>query len=161
MKHKVNIRLAQASDVTCLNAALRALSRDLGDTHTASDADIAQAGFGSEPVFRAQIVFRNDIAVGVATYSPLFSTIRGVAGTNVTDLWVAASERGAGLGPKILAAMRDDARAVWGARFTRLLVYRDNPRAMTFYKRMGFKEAAGEAVMLLEGAAFEMIGVTG
>lgn len=154
----ITIRLAGAADAGSLNAALRALSDDLGDTHGATDADIAAAGFGPDPAFRAVLALQGDTLVGVAVFSPLYSTTRGMAGAYVSDLWVAHSTRGAGLGPRLIAAARDEAEARWGAGFIRLAVYRDNPRAVAFYERMGFAARAGEVGMILEGAALRAIG---
>lgn len=158
MTEKVTIRLAGASDAARLNAALRALSDDLDDTHRATDADIAGAGFGHDPAFRALLAFREDTVVGVALFSPLYSTTQGRAGAYVSDLWVAQSARGSRLGPRLLAAVRDEAKARWGAGFIRLAVYADNPRAVAFYERMGFAARTGEVGMILEGAALGAIG---
>lgn len=154
----IMIRLAEAADAARLNAALRALSDDLGDTHGASDADIAAAGFGPDPAFRAVLALRGEDVVGVAVFSPIYSTTRSSAGVFVSDLWVAASARGARLGPRLLAAVRDAASARAGCGFIRLAVYAENPRAVAFYKRMGFQARAGEVGMILDGAALGDIG---
>jgi len=66
--------------------------------------------------------------------------------------------RGLQLGPRLLAAVRDEAAARWGAGFIRLAVYADNPRAVAFYERMGFAARTGEVGMILEGAALGAIG---
>ena len=109
-------------------------------------------------VFRAQIAVSAGQPVGAAVYSPIYSTTRARPGVYVSDLWVAAAARGGGLGAKLLAAVRDDARARWGAGFVRLVVYADNPRALGFYTRLGFALRSDEAGMLLEGAALERLG---
>lgn len=156
---RIAIRPAEAGDVELLDAALRALSGDLGDTHRATAADLREAGFGPRPAFRALLALQGGGAVGVAVFSPLYSTTRGVPGAYVSDLWVAASARGAGLGQRLLAAVRDEALQ-WGAGFIRLAVYADNPRAVAFYERIGFRTRTGEIGMLLEGEALERIGET-
>lgn len=158
MTARITIRLAGAADAARLNAALRALSDDLGDSHGATDADIAAAGFGPDPAFRALLALQGDRVVGAAVFSPIYSTTRGQAGAYVSDLWVANSARGSRLGPRLLAAVRDTAAARWGAGFIRLAVYSDNPRAVAFYERMGFAARAGEVGMILEGAALAAIG---
>lgn len=157
---RIAIRPAEAGDVELLDAALRALSGDLGDTHRATAADLREAGFGPRPAFRALLALQGGGAVGVAVFSPLYSTTRGVPGAYVSDLWVAASARGAGLGQRLLAAVRDEAALQWGAGFIRLAVYADNPRAVAFYERIGFRTRTGEIGMLLEGEALERIGET-
>lgn len=156
----IAIRAAGPGDVALLDAALRALSADLGDTHRATPEGLRAAGFGAQPAFRALLALAGDSALGAAVFSPLYSTTRGFPGAYVSDLWVAASARGAGLGPKLLAAVRDEARALWGAGFIRLAVYEENPRAIAFYERMGFAARTGETGMILEGPALDRIGDT-
>ena len=161
MAQAVTIRPAEAGDVELLDAALRALSGDLGDTHVATAADLREAGFGPRPAFRAQIALQGGGAVGVAVFSPLYSTTRGVPGAYVSDLWVAASARGAGLGQRLLAAVRDEARALWCAGFLRLAVHEDNARALAFYRVLGFAPHPGETSLLVAGAALDRIGKPG
>lgn len=152
------IRAATEADLARLDAALRALSADLGDDHRATPEGILAAGFGPLPAFRALLALDGGSAVGAAVFSPLYSTTRGFPGAYVSDLWVAAAARGTGLGARLLAAVRDEAQALWGAGFLRLAVYADNPRAVTFYERLGFAPRSGETSMILEGAAFDRIG---
>lgn len=152
------IRRAGPLDAAALNAALRQLSQDMGDTHRASDADIAAAGFGPTPAFHALLAEADGIIVAVAVYSPLFSTTRGQAGAYVSDLWVAEAARGKGLGQQMLAAVRDEARAAWGGAFLRLFVYQDNPRGAAFYNRLGFISATGDIHMTLADAALDAVG---
>lgn len=155
---KIEVRLAERADASRLNAALFQLSETMGDTHQASDHDIAEAGFGKIPAFYAMLAEQGDAIVGVAVYSPLYSTVRGKAGAYVSDLWVAPGVRGQRLGVRILAAVRDKARLQWAAGFVRLAVYEDNPRAVSFYAGLGFIPASGETSMTLEGAALTAAG---
>lgn len=152
------IRPARPEDVPILDAALRALSADLGDSHRATPAGLLAAGYGGTPAFRALLALDGQAVVGAAVFSPLYSTTRGHPGAYVSDLWVAGAARGAGLGPRLLAAVRDEAQRLWGAGFIRLAVYSGNPRALAFYERLGFAARAGEVGMILEGAALHRIG---
>ncbi|MEZ5746543.1 MAG: GNAT family N-acetyltransferase [Paracoccaceae bacterium] len=133
-----------------MNAALRRLSQDMGDTHLARDDQIEKAGFGAVPVFYALLAEHDGAMVGAAVYSPLFSTTRGMAGSYVSDLWVDTDLRGRQLGARLLAAVQKDAQDRWDSGFIRLAVYHANRRAMKFYERLGFAAAAGEATMTLE-----------
>ena len=146
----VTIRTATAADAPALNAALSRLSADLGDAHHADTADLAAAGWGENPAFRAQLAQAGVQTVGVALYSPLFSTVRGGAGVYVSDLWVAPGRRSGGLGRQLLAAALADGHDRWAARFIKLAVYDDNAMARAFYDRLGFAAARGETTLTID-----------
>ncbi len=149
---EVTIRPAQPEDVPALDKGLRQLSAGMGDGHRAAPADLRAAGFGAHPAFQAILAERSGAVVGIVLFSAVFSTVRGGAGVYVSDLWVAADARGAGLGARLLVAARDRAAALWRARFLRLAVYDDNPRAHAFYARLGFIPQPGETILTLDGA---------
>lgn len=146
------LRAARPEDAPRLDAALRALSDSMNDAHRASEAQIASALAPGGPC-RALMAETADALVGLAMFSPLFSTARGMAGVYVSDLWVDAGLRGAGLGPRLLAGVRDEGARLWNAGFIRLGVYADNTRARAFYDRLGFSHAPAEHYLTLSGAA--------
>ncbi len=146
--HAITLRRATPPDATTLNAALRALSHSMGDVHRADDGQIARALGG---VFHAILAEAGADLIGVAVFSPLFSTTRGMAGAYVSDLWVAPQARGTGLGQRLLATVRDEAASDWDAGFLRLGVYADNRVARRFYARLGFTEPANEHYLTLAG----------
>jgi len=147
------IRPVAEAELGDLHAALVALSRDLGDTHRAGVDELRAAGFGAVAAFHALIARREAAVVGAAMASPVFSTTRGAAGVYVSDLWVAAGERGRGTGRRLLAETLRLGRARWGAGYVRLVVYGDNAGARGFYERLGFVANPGEQFMSLQGAA--------
>ena len=153
MSH-ITIRLAGADDVGQLDTALRHLSEAIGDPHGATPDQLRDAGFGTDPAFRAQLAEAGDSVVGAALYSPVFSTVRAGAGVYVSDLWVATSVRSAGLGRRLLAAVARDAATVWGAEFLKLVVYDDNARARAFYDRLGFTASRDETMLALDATGF-------
>lgn len=150
----ITIRRAETADVDALDTALRHLSDAIGDPHGATPDQLRDAGFGPHPAFRAQLAEAAGAIVGVALYSPVFSTVRAGAGVYVSDLWVADLARGAGLGQRLLAAVARDAAAIWGAEFLKLVVYDDNDRARAFYDRLGFTASRGETTLALDTAGF-------
>ncbi|WP_339756375.1 GNAT family N-acetyltransferase [uncultured Hoeflea sp.] len=157
--NEINIRPAVPDDVAALNSALGQLSADMGDAHAASDADIARFCFGPSPVFHALLAETADGSiVGVAAFSPFFSTVYGSVGIYVSDLWVSEQARSRKLGHRILAAVRAFGLDAWDASFIRLGVYHDNPRARAFYERLGFVSADDTEFMMLAGKALESLG---
>ncbi|KJS17649.1 MAG: hypothetical protein VR78_05865 [Hoeflea sp. BRH_c9] len=160
MSIEINIRRAVSGDAAALNQALAQLSADMGDVHRATDADVARFGFGPALVFHAILAETSGGAVvGVAAYSPFYSTTLGAVGIYVSDLWVDGSTRGQRLGERLLAAVRDAGAAEWDAGFIRLGVYHDNPRARGFYERLGFVPNTDTQFMTLSGEALQSLGV--
>jgi ribosomal protein S18 acetylase RimI-like enzyme len=163
----VTIRPAREADLPALDHALAGLSAALGDAHRADRARLAHALFGPQPATWAVVAATpgggadgGGALAGAALYTPLFSTVRGMAGLYVSDLWVAEGRRGARLGRRLLAGALADARGRWGAGYLKLTVYAGNPRARAFYDRLGFREAPGEHVLTLEGAALAALEET-
>ncbi len=132
------IRQANRSDAARLNRALARLSRDLSDTHRATDAQIEAALAGQRPIARALLAEDGDDVTGLAFYSPGFSTARGGAWVYVSDLWVCDSRRGKGLGRRLLRAVMQDASSVWNAKWLKLFVYDHRPETRAFYENLGF-----------------------
>ncbi|WP_394689760.1 GNAT family N-acetyltransferase [Hoeflea sp.] len=155
----ISIRPAVPGDVASLNRALAQLSADMGDEHKAGDADIARVCFGPNPVLHALVANTSDgRLVGVAAYSPFFSTVYGSVGIYVSDLWVDQQMRGQRLGQRLLEAVRMAGVDAWDASFIRLGVYRSNPRARAFYERIGFVSTEETEFMMLAGEALQSLG---
>lgn len=149
-----SIREAGPGDIAALHRALSALSADLGDTHRATEDNLAKALHGPAAFAAATLAERGTDPVGAALFSPVFSTTGGGPGAYVTDLWVASSERGTGLGRGLLACTARSAAARWGAAYLSLMVYEDNTDAAAFYRRLGFALEGRERPARLSGRAF-------
>ena len=75
------------------------------------------SAFGPAPVLYALLAVTTDgDIIGVAAYSPFFSTVNGAVGVYVSDLWVAEEIRGKQLGRLLLAAVRKAGLEAWGPR---------------------------------------------
>ncbi|WP_120633735.1 GNAT family N-acetyltransferase [Ruegeria sp. EL01] len=148
---QVILRVAEWRDAERLNTALRHLSSELNDEHIAQAADLEQVGWSDVPGFRA-VLAETDKVVGVALYSPVFSTTRGCAGIFVSDLWAAPEERGKRLAERLLRAALEDGGELWGANFIKLSVYADSPDARRFYDRLGFEPLQGQNDLILNEA---------
>jgi ribosomal protein S18 acetylase RimI-like enzyme len=135
--------------VPLLEQGLRALALDLGDPFEATPDTLRQALFASSPACRGLLATDLGRLAGIALFSPVLSTRQGGVGAYVSDLWVSPEGRGAGLGRRLLAAV-----AMHGdARFIRLSVYADNPRAAALYTRLGFRPTPDETILNLTGPA--------
>ena len=155
--HDIDIRPVDRADLPLLHDSLQQLSTALGDRHAADVAVLEDAGFGPHPVFSALLALMDGRPVGASVFSALFSTTRGGGGLYVSDLWVAPSVRGRGLGRKLLAHAVAQAQATWGANFVKLAVYEDNPQARRFYQRLGFAAQGTETSMILHGPALDSL----
>ncbi|WP_127560063.1 GNAT family N-acetyltransferase [Nioella ostreopsis] len=153
----VTIRPVDTADIPMLDTALRTLSGDLGDTHRAHVDALRQAGFGPCPAFHALLALSGDRARGVVMFSPVFSTVRGMPGLYVSDLWVSDAARGTGLGRRLLAAATARAGALWGAGYLRLDVYDSSPEALGFYTKLGLAPLEGQRTLALSGAGFDKL----
>lgn len=145
------IRRVEIQDLPLLDGALRALSEDLGDTHRADIELLERAGFGPTPAFHAQLALDGTGTLGGAiVFSPTLSTTLGVTGFYVSDLWVAPSARGSGLGRRLLARAGEFAEVSWGASYLKLSVYDASKDARQFYDRLGFVGRHDETTLFLD-----------
>ena len=148
---------AAPRDLPGVMAALRALATDLGDPFNATEAQVEKALFGPEPTARAQLAMQGKRMVGLAFYSPMFSTMLGTAGCYVSDLWTHRDTRGQGLGVQLLGAVQRDSAADWHGAFVKLAAYGDNAQALAFYRKLGFETLAHEHALRLSGAALKAL----
>lgn len=151
------IRPPDKRDLAALDIALAALSREIGDPHTAGPQEIGRALFGAPPSAWALLADGPDGIAGVVLYAPIFSTVRGGAGLFVSDIWIDPAARGRKLGIRLLQAAAESAAAQWDAGFMRLSVHDHNEVAREFYDKLGFQAVSGETVMVLTGQEFQQV----
>ena len=146
---ETTIRMAMVEDVAVIHQLLSDLETTLGATSKIKReaADLGKFGFSDDPSFEALIAWNGAEAVGLALYFREFSTWLGKHGVYVQDLYVAPSQRGTGLGSKLMQAVYDRARG-WSAADCKLMVHADNEAAIAFYKRLGFHVVSGEHVLI-------------
>ena len=151
------IRRAGEADMGRLNAALARLSEDLGDAHAARTEAVEAACLGPHPACHGLLAEEGAQVVAAALLSPVFSTVRGGAGTYVSDLWVAPERRGAGLGRRMLGAAARLGHRLWRGRFLKLAVYEGSAAARAFYTGLGFREVTEERVMVLDASEYSRL----
>lgn len=148
---KIIIRSVEKHDLSLLDTALRALSDELGDHYPASLEFLEQAGFGPTPAFYALIALSTkDTLCGAVVFSPVMSTTLATTGLYVSDLWVAETTRGCGLGRRMLARAADVSHARWGANYLKLAVYDGSTNARRFYDQLGLTERDSETTLFLD-----------
>lgn len=132
-----------------------ALGQSMDEAHKIrSDiADFERYGFGDNPLFEAFIAERDGSAVGLCIFFYTFSTWLGEPGVYVQDLYVADSERGTGLGRRLLAATAGFGRER-NATHLRLTVDSQNTSAKRFYEYVGMEFRDTEQSYHIGGNAF-------
>ncbi|SUZ33865.1 hypothetical protein ROE7235_03640 [Roseibaca ekhonensis] len=149
-------RLAGPEDFATVLAGLHALASDLGDPFAIAETALQDALFGPRPLAFALVAGGQ----GVALVQPQISTSAGGVLAYISDLWVARTARGTGLGRRLLAMVGRESAARWGAVGLRLAVYDNNTNARDFYARMGFVTHDRDRIAVLTGAEFAMLKAT-
>lgn len=152
----MDTRITEAghTDMPRLDAALRALAKDLGDPYHGSVEGLTRACHGASAFAGAVLAERDGAVIGAALFTALYSTTMGGPGVRVSDLWVAEAGRGAGVGRRLLSAAAQAGARRWGAGFLMVPVYADNGAALRFYERLGFTVAGRDRTALLARDAF-------
>ncbi|MDZ7644623.1 MAG: GNAT family N-acetyltransferase [Woeseiaceae bacterium] len=155
MQDVVTVRPVERSDAGAIADMIRALGRAIGEEHkvTSRATDFARHGFGPRPAFHGLLAERAGAPVGLALWCYVFSSWRGEPGAYLQDLYVAESERGTGLGRRLLAAVAAGARAD-GANHLRLSVATDNEPARAFYAHTGSTYRDDECIYQVADADF-------
>jgi ribosomal protein S18 acetylase RimI-like enzyme len=91
---------------------------------------------------------------GLCLTFPSFSTWMGTPGIYVQDLFVADAFRGRRIGERLLHAVARRGQEK-GARYMRLSVDVENPRAQAFYDRIGIRHSRDELIHMIKGADFD------
>lgn len=149
------LRRAKADDAEAIHAMILALAEVTRDGHrvTGRVRDIRRYGFGPEALFDCLIAERADAPVGLCLYFYSFSTWLGEPGVYVQDLFVSETERGTGLGRRLLQAVAAEGRAR-NATHLRLTVDANNRQAKLFYAAVGMTCREQEETYHIGGEAF-------
>ncbi|KAI1493672.1 acetyltransferase [Biscogniauxia mediterranea] len=89
-------------------------------------------------------------AVGLAVYFYSYSSWRSRPGVHVEDLYIKSSERGKGLGKRLLAALAREVIVVGGERLEWEVIKRNAP-SIRFYEGLGAELLDEQAGMRLSG----------
>jgi ribosomal protein S18 acetylase RimI-like enzyme len=152
------IRAATINDAQALHAMILALARDVGESDrvVCEVEDFRRFGFSATPSFHALIAELAGEPVGLSLYFYSYSSWKGSLGVYVQDLYVNDSQRGTGLGRRLVA---ETARVAGerGATYMRLSVNRTNEPAKAFYSRIGLQLAEQECIFKAVYEGFEAL----
>lgn len=133
----VTIRPAERKDCATILSLIRELAvfEELEHAVKATEADLAETGFGEQPYFTCLLAEEEGNALGLALYFHNYSTFEGRPGIYLEDLFVVPEARGKGVGRALLAHL---ARLCVEGDFRRLdlSVLHWNP-ARRFYESLG------------------------
>jgi GNAT superfamily N-acetyltransferase len=132
------VRTAVADDRGLVVAMLREFMDYLNAIEASDEAvdvnDLADQGFGPDPVCTTLIAERDGVAVGYVGFHPgVWEIHRAIY---VISLFVRAEARGSGAGRALMNAVRSIARAQKARRVV-WEVWRKNPSAIDFYRGIG------------------------
>jgi GNAT superfamily N-acetyltransferase len=146
------IRSATREDVPELHAMIRALAEfeQLSHLCVASEVDLADALFGSQPAVSALIARNGAQAAGFALFHHNFSTFLGRRGLWLEDLFVWPAHRRKGCARALLRALAGIALERGCGRFE-WAVLEWNAQAIDFYRDLG-------ATILTDWRIVRMVG---
>jgi len=101
-----------------------------------SAGDLERDLFGENPVIRSIVAERESEVVGYAIFFRSYSTFLGKAGIWLEDLYVKQSERGGGIGKRLLQEVGKIARAEGAGRLEWSVLDWNDP-AIGFYRKLG------------------------
>jgi len=132
------IRAAGPQDVALLLELFGELARyeHLQDELRATEEQLAEALFGERPAAQALIAELGSQPVGYALFFPTFSSFLASRGVWLEDLFVLPSQRGAGVGRALLAAVAAHVREHGGERLE-WAALDWNELALGFYRGLG------------------------
>ena len=146
-QHQATNWCVVCSDVGTLYVLIVELAASLGAGSEVSSypRDFRDLSFGDELAFQSMIAERNGKAVGSRLYFDSFPSRYGRRGIYLQDSYVADSERGNGLGRRLLAETAGLGKARGGS-YLRLSVDDKNRSAQTFYDKTGLSWASRERI---------------
>jgi ribosomal protein S18 acetylase RimI-like enzyme len=152
------LRRATAEDASAIRRMIQALIAHSGNppVSPAPAEELARHLSGPRPDIEGIVAERGGEAVGMVLFFPWLSTWRGRLNLYIQDLYVEPSERGGGLGRRLLAAAAKEGRKR-GCKGLLLAVEISNADAARFYTRLGFQRIEEERHWLLAPAQFEAL----
>jgi GNAT superfamily N-acetyltransferase len=155
------LRAASPGDVGALLALMRELAafERLSQVFVATEADLADALFGPHPAAEALVAERDGALVGYALFFHNYSSFVGRRGLYLEDLYVTPSERGSGLGTRILQRLAALALERRCGRFEWTVLDWNQP-AIDFYQKLGATVLPDWRIVRVSGDALATLGAS-
>ena len=155
----LNIRPASVDDVGLILQFIRELAEYEREPHavTATEADLARDGFGTDPKFRALIAEWDGKPAGFALYFYNYSTWLGRPGLYLEDVFVRPEFRGKGIGKTLLLYLARLAIKENCGRFQWQVLDWNTP-SIKFYESLGAEVMKEWLTMRVEGEALKRLG---
>ena len=136
----ITIRKATEADAALILAFVRKLAafEELEHHLIATSRQIREALSEPDPRLHALIASMEGVAIGFATYYPLYSTFAGKTKYYMEDLYVEPDFRGRGIARKLVAALAEEAQKS-GCAGLEWKVLDWNEEAISFYRGIGAK----------------------
>jgi GNAT superfamily N-acetyltransferase len=153
------IRNATPGDVNAIFSLMLELAEFEKLTHlfVATQAGVHDALFGGRPSSEAMVAEEEDGSiVGYALFFHNFSTFLGRLGLYLEDLYVQPSQRGSGLGTRMLRQLAALAVERQCGRFEWTVLDWNQP-AISFYEKMGATVLSDWRVVRITGDALEAL----
>lgn len=134
----VVLRAAQPDDAAAITALMRELAdyEKLAHLFVATADDLREALFGTRPAAECLVAEHEGRLVAYALFFQNYSTFLGRKGLYLEDLYVQPTQRGAGLGSRLLRRLAAIAQERGCGRFEWSVLDWNQP-AIDFYTRMG------------------------
>lgn len=134
------IRPAAAADLPQLVGMIRALAAHHDDAATVSEADLSRDLFSAQPWMQMLVAESGGTLTGYLALTQLVRLQWGQRGMDIHHLYVSESQRGSGLGARLIAAAIATARAQ-DCSYLTVTALDTNPQAQAFYLKRGFSPA--------------------
>ena len=158
MTRQTIIRAATTEDATLVHTMVVALAVEIGKISRVKSnvKDFSRLGLKEGGYFQALLAENDGQAVGLSLYFYSFSRWRGTPGVYIQDLYVAESERGTGLGQRLLQKTAEMA-CEQGATYLRLAVDHQNNNAAAFYRHIGLQHCEEDQIFMAKGIDFKKL----
>jgi GNAT superfamily N-acetyltransferase len=155
---QAEIRAARPADVDAIHALIRELAEFEQLTHllVATPAELGAALFAAQPAVEALVAELDGKLVGYALFFHNYSTFLGRRGLYLEDLYVQPTQRGTGLGTRMLrrlaalAVERRCGRFEWS-------VLDWNSNAIAFYEKLGAAVLPEWRIVRLAGPSLDAL----